>query len=99
MSQRRAATRTSVFADLERMDAPAWASHLAPDAVMRLGNGDPGYGRDGSEVTLPQVTIYRTGVDGLISDYRVYGDVAPVLSAPTDVAGAASAEFSVSRIS
>jgi ketosteroid isomerase-like protein len=120
-----------MFADLERMDAPAWASHLAPDALMRLGNDDPVYGRercqdavaalcaqldfvrhdlielwehgeativeanvtyhcsDGSEVTLPQVTIYRTGADGLISDYRVYGDLAAVRAAPTEPAGAA----------
>ena len=55
MSQRRAATRMRMFADVERMDAHAWASYLAPDAVMRLGNE-------------------------LISDYRVYTDIAPVFA-------------------
>ncbi len=32
---------------------------------------------DGREVTLPAVTIYRTDANDLISDYRVYTDVAP----------------------
>lgn len=139
MTERRAATRMGMFADLERLDAPAWASHLAPDAVMRVGSGDPVYGRDGCreavaafcarieglrhdlvelwehgeativeanvtyrrsdghEVTLPQVTIYRAGADGLISDYRVYGDLAPVFAAPPEPAGAASAKLTISR--
>ena len=122
MSQRRAATRMRMFADIERMDARAWASYLAPDAVVRFGNDDPIYGRDGcraaleafysrigglrhdvvelwehgeativeanvayirsdgQEVTLPVVTIYRTDANNLISDYRVYTDVAPVFA-------------------
>ncbi|MGZ4299637.1 MAG: nuclear transport factor 2 family protein [Solirubrobacteraceae bacterium] len=127
-----------MFADLERMDAHAWASCLAPDVVMRFANEEPVYGRegcrealapflarieglrydlvelwehgeativeanvtyrrtDGREVTLPTVTIYRTGADDLISDYRVYADVAPVFAAPPEPAGAASAELTVS---
>jgi hypothetical protein len=28
----------NMFADIERMDAHAWASYLAPDAAMRVGN-------------------------------------------------------------
>jgi ketosteroid isomerase-like protein len=35
-----------MFDDIDRMDADAWASHLAPDAVMRFGNADPVHGRD-----------------------------------------------------
>ncbi len=122
MSQRRAATRMRMFDDFERMDAQAWASHLAPDVVMRFGNDDPIYGRDGcrsaleafyaridalrydlvelwehgeativeanvtytrsdgQDVTVPVVTIYRTGANDLISDYRVYTDIAPVFA-------------------
>jgi SnoaL-like domain len=120
--QRRAATRMSILTDIERMDAHAWALHLSPDAVMRFGNCDPVYGRDGCrdalmavwaqidglhhdvieqwehgpativeavctctrtdghEVSLPVVTIYRTDSQDLISDYRVYIDVAPVFA-------------------
>jgi ketosteroid isomerase-like protein len=122
MNQRRAATRMRMFADIERMDAHAWAEYLAPDTVMRWGNETPIYGRDacraaaaafyaqidgvrydivelwehgdativeanitytrtdGREVTLPLVTIYRTDVNDLISDYRVYTDLAPVFA-------------------
>jgi ketosteroid isomerase-like protein len=122
MSQRRAATRMRMFADIERMDARAWASYLAPDVVVRFGNDDPIYGRDGCRValeafyarigalrhdvvelwehgeativeanvaytrsdgdtvTVPVVTIYRTDANNLISDYRVYTDVAPVFA-------------------
>ena len=131
MNQRRAATRMRMFADIERMDAHAWAQYLAPDAVMRWGNEPPIYGReacrasaeafyaringvrydivelwehgeativeanitytrtDGQEVTLPLVTIYRTDANDLISDYRVYTDLAPVFAGLP--AGAASA--------
>jgi hypothetical protein len=120
--QRRSTTRMSMFADIDRMDAHAWASYLSPDAVMRFGNADPVYGRegcrdalagfyaqidglrhdiveqwehgaativeanvtysrtDGHEVTVPVVTIYRTDSQDLISDYRVYIDVAPVFA-------------------
>ena len=121
--QGRAPTRLSMFADIDRMDAHAWASYLAPDAVMRFGNADPVHGRescrealsafyaqidglrhdvveqwehgpativeaictytrtDGHEVAVPVVTIYRTNPAGLISDYRVYIDLAPVFAA------------------
>jgi ketosteroid isomerase-like protein len=36
--------------------------------------------QDGSEVDVPVVTIYRTNGDDLISDYRVYIDLAPVFA-------------------
>jgi ketosteroid isomerase-like protein len=65
MSQRRAATRMRMFADIERMDAHAWASYLAPDAVMRIGNDDPIYGRDGCRAALE--TFYAR-IDGLRFD-------------------------------
>src|SRR5450755_2504566 len=35
-----------MFDDIDRMDADAWASHLATDAVMRFGNADPVHGRE-----------------------------------------------------
>jgi ketosteroid isomerase-like protein len=111
-----------MFRDIDCMDVDAWAAYLAPDAVMRLGNADPVYGRqacrealagfydmihglrhevverwehgsativegtvtytrrDGLDVTVPVVTIYRTNADELISDYRVYIDPAPVFA-------------------
>ena len=111
-----------MFADIDRMDAAAWASYLAPDAVMRFGNADPVNGRescrdalqsfyelidgmrhdlieqwhdppativesnvtytrkDGREVTVPVVTIYRTNDEDLIADYRVFIDLAPVFA-------------------
>jgi ketosteroid isomerase-like protein len=39
-------TRTNMFADIDRMDADAWASYLAEDAVMRFGNEPPVHGRE-----------------------------------------------------
>jgi ketosteroid isomerase-like protein len=38
-------SHAQMFDDIDRMDADAWASHLAPDAVMRFGNADPVHGR------------------------------------------------------
>jgi ketosteroid isomerase-like protein len=114
--------RVNMFRDIDRMDADAWASNLAPDAVMRFGNADPVHGRqgcrealaafydtigglrhdiseqwehgdativealvtytrrDGRDVEVPVVTIYRTNADDLIADYRVYIDLAPVFA-------------------
>jgi hypothetical protein len=34
----------------------------------------------GDRVTVPVVTIYRNGGDGLIEDYRVFIDLAPLFS-------------------
>ncbi|MBV9838848.1 MAG: nuclear transport factor 2 family protein [Solirubrobacterales bacterium] len=115
-------SRADMFADIDRMDADAWAAYLAPDAVMRFGNADPVHGReacrdalaafyetidglrhrlieqwqepgaaivesdvtymrkDGREVTVPVVTIYRTDDQDLIADYRVFIDLAPVFA-------------------
>lgn len=39
-------SRANMFADIDRMDAAAWASYLAPEAVMRFGNADPVHGRE-----------------------------------------------------
>jgi ketosteroid isomerase-like protein len=39
-------SHAQMFDDIDRMDADAWASHLAPDAVMRFGNADPVNGRE-----------------------------------------------------
>jgi ketosteroid isomerase-like protein len=33
---------------------------------------------DGKEVSLPAVSIWRVGDDGLIAEYRVFFDVAPI---------------------
>ena len=115
-------TRANMFADIDRMDADAWASYLAEDVVMRFGNAEETQGRqvardglaafyelidgvshalreqwlihpativesdvtytrkDGRAVTVPCVTIYRTDSEDLISDYRVYIDLAPVFA-------------------
>jgi ketosteroid isomerase-like protein len=115
-------SRVNMFRDIDRMDADAWAAYLAPDAVMRFGNGDPVHSRaacrdalagfyetigglrhhlveqwehgaativeavvtytrqDGADVEVPVVTIYRTNAKDLISDYRVYIDLAPVFA-------------------
>jgi ketosteroid isomerase-like protein len=114
--------RSEMFADIDRMDAAAWASHLAEDVRFRFGNDPAVTGRDTARdalagfydliagvrhdigatwdvdgativesevtytrkdersVTVPVVTIYREGADGLIADYRVYADVAPIFA-------------------
>jgi ketosteroid isomerase-like protein len=46
MTGERRGSRAGMFADIDRMDAEAWAAHLAPDAVMRFGNSDPVHGRE-----------------------------------------------------
>ena len=110
---------TDLLADVDRMDAKAFASYMAEDCVLRYANADEVVGRDAIEeaiagffgtikgishhvvgewdvddttivqfeatytrmddrrVTVPAVTIYRSGGD-LIDDYRIYVDLAPV---------------------
>jgi ketosteroid isomerase-like protein len=121
-AEHRSTARLDMSDDINKMDANAWASHLAPDVVMRFGNADPVYGRDacrdalaafyarigglrrdvielwehgaativeanltytrkdGTDVAVPAVTIYRTDDQGLVSDYRIYIDLAPVFA-------------------
>lgn len=45
-------TTTEVFADVDRMDAKAFASHLAEDCLLRFGNADEVVGRDAIEEAI-----------------------------------------------
>jgi ketosteroid isomerase-like protein len=45
-------TATEVFADVDRMDAEAFASHLAEDCLLRFGNADEVVGRDAIEEAI-----------------------------------------------
>ena len=51
-----------MFADIDRMDAHAWASHLAPDAILRFGNDDPVCGRDRCREAM---AAFYARIDGL----------------------------------
>ena len=55
--------------------------------------------RDGQDVTVPVVTIYRTDANDLISDDRVYTDIALVLAGLPAVAAAAGQLTTVSSVS
>ncbi len=43
---------TEVFADVDRMDAKAFASHLAEDCLLRFGNADEVVGRGAIEEAI-----------------------------------------------
>jgi ketosteroid isomerase-like protein len=45
-------TTTELFADIDRMDAKAFASHLAEDCTLRFGNADEVVGRDAIEAAI-----------------------------------------------
>lgn len=45
-------TTTDVFADVDRMDATAFASHLAEDCVLRFANAAEVVGRDAIEAAI-----------------------------------------------
>lgn len=42
-------THGELFADIDRLDAHAWATHLAPEAVLRFANAAPVHGREACE--------------------------------------------------
>src|ERR1700754_1948366 len=74
--------RSALEAFYARIDA------LRYDLVELWGRGEattvepnvPYPRSDGHAVTVPVVTIYRTDANDLISDYRVYTDIAPVFA-------------------
>ena len=45
-------TTAEVFADVDRMDAKAFASHLAEDCLLRFGNADEVVGRNAIEEAI-----------------------------------------------
>ena len=45
-------TATDVLADVDRMHATAFASHLAGDCTLRYANNDEVVGRDGIEAAI-----------------------------------------------
>jgi ketosteroid isomerase-like protein len=45
-------TTTEVFADVDRMDAKAFASHLGEGCLLRFGNADEVMGRDAIEESI-----------------------------------------------
>jgi ketosteroid isomerase-like protein len=51
-------TWTSMFADIDRMDADAWASYLSDDVVMRFGNAERVHGREACRDAL--ASFYET---------------------------------------
>jgi ketosteroid isomerase-like protein len=52
MSMSTTSTTAEVFADVDRMDAKAFASHLATDCLLRFGNADEVVGRDAIEKAI-----------------------------------------------
>jgi ketosteroid isomerase-like protein len=55
-------TTTEVFADVDRMDAKAFASHLAEDCLLRFGNADEVVGRRAIEEVIAG---FFTTINGL----------------------------------
>jgi ketosteroid isomerase-like protein len=52
---------------------------VGPDTIAET---EVTYSRhDGRQVTIPAVTIWHVGDDGLITDYRVFADQTPVYAA------------------
>jgi ketosteroid isomerase-like protein len=75
-----------MFADIDRMDADAWATYLADDATMRFGNEPPIHGRQGCRDAL--AAFYET-IDGV--SHSVVGQWEP------DGAGIVESEVTYTR--
>jgi ketosteroid isomerase-like protein len=66
--RRRMSTTTEVFADVDRMDAKAFASHLADDCLLRFGNADEVVGRDAIEGSIAGFFTTINGISHQIVD-------------------------------
>jgi ketosteroid isomerase-like protein len=60
-------TTTALFADIDRMDAEAFASYLADDCVLRFGNAEEIVGRDAIQAAIDG--FFRS-IDGLSHELR-----------------------------
>ena len=61
-------TATEVLADVDRMDAKAFASHLAGDCTLRYANNDEVVGRDGIEAAIAGFFASIKGISHRIVD-------------------------------
>ncbi len=61
-------TTTEVFADVDRMDAKAFASHLAEDCLLRFGNADEVAGRGAIEEAIAGFFTTINGISHQIVD-------------------------------
>lgn len=61
-------TTTEVFADVDRMDATAFASYLAEDCLLRFGNADEIVGRDAIEEVIARFFTTINGISHRIVD-------------------------------
>jgi ketosteroid isomerase-like protein len=61
-------TTTEVFADVDRMDAKAFASHLAEDCLLRFGNADEVAGRGAIEEAIAGFFTTINGISHRIVD-------------------------------
>jgi ketosteroid isomerase-like protein len=65
-------TTTELFADIDRMDAKAFASYLAEDCVLRFGNADEVVGRNAIEEAIAG---FFTTIKGISHDFVEQWDV------------------------
>jgi ketosteroid isomerase-like protein len=61
-------TTTEVFADVDRMDAKAFASHLAEDCLLRFGNAQELVGRQAIEESIAGFFTTINGISHQIVD-------------------------------
>jgi ketosteroid isomerase-like protein len=66
--RRRMSTTTEVFADVDRMDAKAFASHLAEDCLLRFGNAQELVGRQAIEESIAGFFTTINGISHQIVD-------------------------------
>jgi ketosteroid isomerase-like protein len=67
-------SRAQMFDDIDRMDAAAWATYLAPDAVMRFGNADPVHGREACRDALAAFYGQINGLSHQVIEQWEHGD-------------------------
>jgi hypothetical protein len=71
---------TSMFADIDRMDAGAWADWLTDDARFRFGNGDETTTRDAARDGLAAFYALIDGVSHTMLDHWESGPTTIVRS-------------------
>jgi ketosteroid isomerase-like protein len=70
------ATRETLFADIDSMEADRFAQHLAEDVTMQFGNAPPIHGRDACRETWAQFCATLDGVRHEVLGFWDVGEAA-----------------------
>lgn len=66
-----------LFASIDKMDAPAFGSHLHPDVEFRFGNGESVHGKENATAAVAGFFSSIKNIKHNVQDIKVVDDLVP----------------------